>query len=259
MAFNDEYNPDQISGNDHESGFKDENTSNMENKYNEVSAKSKEKIGNFAKTKGKNYVKNKLGLNNNIAKDKAASIAKASGKKITNAISGMAKTALKKASSLALKAGAKIGASALGVLGPFGLFVLGAVIVVGVVAMFTGIITDEEYSRTNQANYQHKDYKDGNTLKSNYANSSGNVFFNKDTKRYELAKGEKPTEANKLYYVYYAIMANQSRWFVEYERTNTKPGDDKAGTKENPYFKPIKRKDEYQKYTFITYRSHRKT
>ena len=248
MAFNDEYRPDD--------GLQDQGTQDLEQSYAETAQKAKDlgrKGVDTAKRHGGNYVKKKLGINSEAAKDKAAGVAKKAGKKMANAAGKAAKSAGKKIGGAVAKFAAKLGAAALKLLAPFALYIIGAIVVVGVVAAAASIIIDEEYSRTNQANYQHVDYTDGNTLIKNYVNSAGNVYFNNETKRYELAKGEAPTEANKLYYVYYAIMANQSRWFVEYERTDTKPGDEGAGTKDNPYFKPIKREDAYTKYTLDGY------
>ena len=248
MAFNDEYRPDD--------GLQDQGTQDLEQSYAETAQKAKDlgrKGVDTAKRHGENYIKKKLGINNAAAKDKAVVVAKKAGKKMANAAGKASKQAGKKIAGAVAKFAAKLGAAALKMLAPFALYIIGAIVVVGVVAAAASIIIDEEYSRTNQANYQHVDYTDGNTLMKNYVNSAGNVYFNKETKRYELAKGEAPTEANKLYYVYYAIMANQSRWFVEYERTDTKPGDPGAGTKENPYFKPIKREDAYTKYTLDGY------
>ena len=248
MAFNDEYRPDD--------GLQDQGTQDLEQSYAETAQKAKDlghKGADTAKRHGGNYIKKKLGINSEAAKDKAASVAKKTGKKMANAAGKAAKSAGKKIGGAVAKFAAKLGAAALKLLAPFALYIIGAIVVVGVVAAAASIIIDEEYSRTNQANYQHVDYTDGNTLMKNYVNSAGNVYFNNETKRYELAKGEAPTEANKLYYVYYAIMANQSRWFVEYERTDTKPGDPGAGTKENPYFKPVKREDAYTKYTLDGY------
>ena len=248
MAFNDEYRPDD--------GLQDQGTQDLEQSYAETAQKAKDlgrKGVDTAKRHGGNYIKKKLGINSEAAKDKAAGVAKKAGKKMANAAGKAAKSAGKKIGGAVAKFAAKLGAAALKLLAPFALYIIGAIVVVGVVAAAASIIIDEEYSRTNQANYQHVDYTDGNTLMKNYVNSAGNVYFNNETKRYELAKGEAPTEANKLYYVYYAIMANQSRWFVEYERTDTKPGDEGAGTKENPYFKPIKREDAYTKYTLDGY------
>ena len=248
MAFNDEYRPDD--------GLQDQGTQDLEQSYAETAQKAKglgRKGVDTAKRHGENYIKKKLGINNGAAKDKAVGVAKKAGKKMANAAGKATKQAGKKIAGAVAKFAAKLGASALKLLAPFALYIIGAIVVVGVVAAAASIIIDEEYSRTNQANYQHVDYTDGNTLMKNYVNSAGNVYFNKETKRYELAKGEAPTEANKLYYVYYAIMANQSRWFVEYERTETKPGDPGAGTKENPYFKPIQREDAYTKYTLDGY------
>ena len=248
MAFNDEYRPDD--------GLQDQGTQDLEQSYAETAQKAKDlgrKGVDTAKRHGGNYIKKKLGINSEAAKDKAAGVAKKAGKKMANAAGKAAKSAGKKIGGAVAKFAAKLGAAALKLLAPFALYIIGAIVVVGVVAAAASIIIDEEYSRINQANYQHVDYTDGNTLMKNYVNSAGNVYFNKETKRYELAKGEAPTEANKLYYVYYAIMANQSRWFVEYERTETKPGDPGAGTKENPYFKPIKREDAYTKYTLDGY------
>lgn len=248
MAFNDEYRPDD--------GLQDQGTQDLEQSYAETAQKAKDlgrKGVDTAKRHGGNYVKKKLGINSEAAKDKAAGVAKKAGKKMANAAGKAAKSAGKKMGGAVAKFAAKLGAAALKLLAPFALYIIGAIVVVGVVAAAASIIIDEEYSRINQANYQHVDYTDGNTLMKNYVNSAGNVYFNNETKRYELAKGEAPTEANKLYYVYYAIMANQSRWFVEYERTDTKPGDEGAGTKENPYFKPIKREDAYTKYTLDGY------
>ena len=248
MAFNDEYRPDD--------GLQDQGTQDLEQSYAETAQNAKDlgrKGVDTAKRHGENYIKKKLGINNAAAKDKAVGVAKKAGKKMANAAGKASKQAGKKMAGAVAKFAAKLGAAALKLLAPFALYIIGAIVVVGVVAAAAAIIIDEEYSRTNQANYQHVDYTDGNTLMKNYVNSAGNVYFNKETKRYELAKGEAPTEANKLYYVYYAIMANQSRWFVEYERTETKPGDPGAGTKENPYFKPIKREDAYTKYTLDGY------
>ena len=248
MSFNDEYRPND--------GLRDEGTGSLQQSYEETADKAKvgaRKIGNKTKEHGTNYVKKKLGVNNDAAKNKAVSIARKTGKRLTNAAAKGTKAAAKKVATAMGKLAAKVGAAALKVLAPFALYIIAALIVVGIVAAAAAIIIDEEYSRTNQANYQHVSYTDGNKLMANYVSSAGNVFFNKETKRYELAKGQAPTEANKLYYVYYAIMVNQSRWFVEYERTDTKPGDDKAGTSENPYFKPIKRDDAYTKYTLDGY------
>lgn len=248
MAFNDEYRPDD--------GLQNQGAQDLEQSYAETAQKAKDlgrKGVDTAKRQGGNYIKKKLGINNEVAKDKAVGVAKKAGKKMANTAGKAAKQAGKKIAGAVAKFAAKLSAAALKLLAPFALYIIGAIVVVGVVAAAASIIIDEEYSRTNQANYQHVDYTDGNTLMKNYVNSAGNVYFNKETKRYELAKGEAPTEANKLYYVYYAIMANQSRWFVEYERTETKPGDPGAGTKENPYFKPIKRDDAYTKYTLDGY------
>lgn len=248
MAFNDEYRPDD--------GLQDQGTQDLEQSYAETAQKAKglgRKGVDTAKRHGDNYIKKKLGINSEAAKDKAAGVAKKAGKKMANAAGKAAKSAGKKIGGAVAKFASKLSAAALKLLAPFALYIIGAIVVVGVVAAAASIIIDEEYSRTNQANYQHVDYTDGNTLMKNYVNSAGNVYFNNETKRYELAKGEAPTEANKLYYVYYAIMANQSRWFVEYERTDTKPGDEGAGTKDNPYFKPIKREDAYTKYTLDGY------
>ena len=134
-------------------------------------------------------------------------------------------------------------------------WIAGGIVVVAGVSFAAGVILDNEASRTNEANYQHASVKDVNHVSKNgiELTDSNNVFFNKATKRYELGKGRAPTQANKLYYVYYAVMSQQSRWFVEFERTSTKPGDPDAGTEKNPYWKPIKREGDYAKYTLDGY------
>lgn len=248
MGFNEEVQSDET--------LRDQNTEQMTAQMDQATETAKAKVqqaGNLAKKHGGNYIKKKLGINSDAAKNKAVGVARKAGRRLSQSAGKVAKQAGKKVASVMGKFAAKVGATALKLLAPFALYILGAIVVVGLVAAAASIITDEEFSRTNTANYQHVDYTDGNTLMKNHINAAGNVFFNKETKRYELAKGEAPTEANKLYYVYYAIMANQSRWFVEYERTDTKPGDPDAGTRKNPYFKPIKRKADYTKYTIDGY------
>ena len=134
-------------------------------------------------------------------------------------------------------------------------FVAIGVALVALIVYASGVILDNEASRTNEGNYQHQSVKDVNHTSKNgiELTDSNNVFFNKDTKRYELGKGRTPTQANKLYYVYYAVMSQQSRWFVEFERTDAKPGDPDAGTEKNPYWKPIKREGDASKYTLDGY------
>ena len=188
MAFNDEYRPDD--------GLQDQGTQDLEQSYAETAQKAKDlgrKGVDTAKRHGGNYIKKKLGINSEAAKDKAAGVAKKAGKKMANAAGKAAKSAGKKIGGAVAKFAAKLGAAALKLLAPFALYIIGAIVVVGVVAAAASIIIDEEYSRTNQANYQHVDYTDGNTLMKNYVNSAGNVYFNNETKRYELAKGEAPT------------------------------------------------------------------
>lgn len=241
MSFNDEL------GQEH----RDQATLEQEQTQRQATEKLKG-VGNKTRQHGTNYVKKKLGLDSGV-KNKTTKAATNTGRKVAQITGQAAKKAARAAGQFIVKIGGKLGASALGVLAPFGAYIAAAIVVVGAVSIATSIITDEEYSRTNTANYQHVKYTDGNTLMQNYTSGNGNVYFNPDTKRYELAKGKAPTEANKLYYVYYAIMANQSRWFVEYERTGTKPGDPGAGTKSNPYFKPLKRDNAYTKYTLDGY------
>lgn len=80
MAFNDEYRPDD--------GLQDQGTQDLEQSYAETAQKAKtsgRKGVDTAKRHGGNYVKKKLGINSEAAKDKAAGVAKKAGKKMANA------------------------------------------------------------------------------------------------------------------------------------------------------------------------------
>lgn len=132
-------------------------------------------------------------------------------------------------------------------------------VIVAIVTFFSGITVDNEFSRTNTANYQHLTVVDGNTIMTNSVSTEGNVKFNPVTKQYELAASKLPTKANRLYFIYYAVMAQQSRWYVSYQRNylvNAQTGKKemvlpgkkyvvnnksyKAGSTKAPYLTPIK-------------------
>lgn len=137
------------------------------------------------------------------------------------------------------------------IISQFGWALLAMFIVIVVVSFFSGLVINREYSRTADASYQQIHTTDTNTVMTNNIASQGNVFFNPDTHRYELGKNKAPTEANKLYYMYYAVMSEESRWYVLYERDFHKyqPGqngtidsgneDKGAGTENEPYWKPM--------------------
>ena len=140
------------------------------------------------------------------------------------------------------------------VAGPYIIAAVGGFTGIALAAQFAGVVVDNEYSRNSDANYQHSDKDEGNKVMNTNVGSKGNVYYNPENKRYEFVREKMPTEANKLYYVYYAVMANQSRWFVNYEKQEgLVPGKDGAGTKDNPYFKPVKAPNDKVKYTLDGY------
>lgn len=161
-----------------------------------------------------------------------------------------------------------IGKFILGLLHTFGIWLLVCFAIVALASWFAGLITDVEFSRTNTANYQHMTVVDGNTVMRNSVSTEGNIKFNPATKQYELAASKLPTKANRLYFIYYAVMAQQSRWYVTYQRnylvnakTNKRemvlPGNKylvdnkqyKAGSNQAPYLKPIKFNGDETQYT----------
>ena len=134
------------------------------------------------------------------------------------AMKSVSKKARKMAGKVAANFAKKIAASLLTTIGPYLIGGLAAIGGIAAIAYFAGLVIDNEFSRVNEANYNHKSTADLNSVMNNQMGSKGNVFFNSKTGRYELAKGKQPTQSNKLQYVYYAVMSNQSKWFVTYQR-----------------------------------------
>lgn len=236
-----------INGFDDDS-LQNEASQNLEDQYKQVGQKTK----NTVKEHSKKYLKNKLGLN--TPKEQAANATKKATKVLTNKAKKATKGITKKmtrAMARALMQFAKLLASflikAVMALGWWG---LAAFAVVAVVAVIAGLVVDNEYSRTNDSSLQHLSVTDANTVMENGLSSNGNVYFNTQTKRYELAKGKMPTQSNRLYYIYYAVMAQQSRWFVQYKAS----GDPQAnGTAEHPYVNKVAVTGDNKKYTMDGY------
>lgn len=222
-------------------------TSSQNNKdvaTSEIEKSQKEQF-NQAKNYSKKFA-NKLNKNNNL-QGKALDKIGGATKKATQAVSTSAK-------NIAKGVGKHLGSSMVKVAGPYIIAAIGSFTTIALASQFAGVVVDNEYSRNTDANYQHRDKDEGNKVMNTNVGSQGNVYYNPENKRYEFVRGKMPTETNKLYYVYYAVMSNQSRWFVNYEKQEgLVPGKDGAGTKDNPYFKPVKVKDDKAKYTIDGY------
>lgn len=204
---------------------------------------------NSAKNGGAKIVNRMRGKNSPTggAGKKASELAGKATKKVTQATS----KAIKKVGG---QVAGKLGGAMIKVAGPYIIAAVGGFTGIALAAQFAGVVVDNEYSRNSDANYQHSDKDEGNKVMNTNVGSKGNVYYNPENKRYEFVRGKMPTEANKLYYVYYAVMANQSRWFVNYEKQEgLVPGKDGAGTKDNPYFKPVKAPNDKVKYTLDGY------
>ena len=211
---------------------------------NEIEKAQKEQF-NQAKNYGKKFA-NKLNNKNNL-QGKALDKIGGATKKATKAVSTSAK-------KMAKGVGKHLGSSMVKVAGPYIIAAIGGFTTIALASQFAGVVVDNEYSRNTDANYQHRDKDESNKVMNTNVGSQGNVYYNPENKRYEFVRGKMPTETNKLYYVYYAVMSNQSRWFVNYEKQEgLVPGKDGAGTKDNPYFKPVKVKDDKAKYTIDGY------
>ena len=210
--------------------------------------------------KAKN-IKNKFTSLGSKAKKKTKKLGGKVGSKATKQLVKAVKPVFKLLLSI-------IGKFLLAMLHTFGILFLAIAGIVAVVAIFAGWVGDIEFSRTNTANYQHLTVVDGNTVMRNSVSTEGNIKFNPATKQYELAASKLPTKANRLYFIYYAVMAQQSRWYVTYQRNylvNAKtnknemvlPGNKylvdgkeyKAGSTEAPYLKPIKFNGDETQYT----------
>ena len=117
-------------------------------------------------------------------------------KAIKNKAGAAMKSVSKKARKMAGKVSAnfakKISASLLTTIGPYLIGGLSAIGGIAAVAYFAGLVIDNEFSRVNEANYNHKSTADLNSVMNNQMGSKGNVFFNSKTGRYELAKGKQP-------------------------------------------------------------------
>ena len=242
---------------DQQSRAIEDSAQQMGDKAKELGSKATDRI----KSKSSEHIKKQLGVDKklNQIKGKGTQTLKKgttkAGKAATKGAKSATKAVSKSMKKIASKFGKQFAKAALKAALPYIGWIAGGIVVVAGVSFAAGVILDNEASRTNEANYQHASVKDVNHVSKNgiELTDSNNVFFNKATKRYELGKGRAPTQANKLYYVYYAVMSQQSRWFVEFERTSTKPGDPDAGTEKNPYWKPIKREGDYAKYTLDGY------
>lgn len=145
-------------------------------------------------------------------------------KKIGGKIGGLASKGAKAFGKVAGKAAAAVGKALMSAIAALLPILKSILLVVGLgilllymVTFFAAFMNDMESSRFNEASYSHYQLADTNKLMDSHLASNGNIFFNPHSQRYELAKGEQPTEANKLYYLYYAVMAAQSRWFVNFE------------------------------------------
>ena len=243
------------------SSARDEQAQGIEQSASSAANNTIRKTKELSNSKAGKALRKQLGVDNKLdqmkkqAKQKAGATAKKATKKAGQVAGKATKKVAGKAAQLAGKAAAKLGASAIAAAGPYALGILGAFILVGGVTYAAGIIIDNESSRTNEASYQHKDTGEVNRVSSNGVDltDDGNVFYNPKTKRYEMGKGRLPTQSNRLYYVYYAVMSQQSRWFVEFERTDVTPDTPGAGSDEKPYWKRIKRTGEYEKYTLDGY------
>lgn len=242
-------------------GQQDIQSQGIEQSAQEATDNIKDKVS----SKGQEVLRKQLGIDTKLnsiqaqAKDRlgdaAKKGAKAVGKKAATAGKQVGKQVGKAATRAAAQVGKQLAAAAVKAAIPFAGWIVGGIAVLGVVSYGAALVIDNEASRTNEANYQHKNVEDVNRVSKNGVDLTDekNVYFNPQTKRYELGKGRMPTQANKLYYVYYAVMSQQSRWFVEMERTGTRPGDPDAGTEKNPYWKPVKREGDYSKYTLDGY------
>lgn len=237
--------PNNINGFDEDS-LQNEAATDLENTYTQ-SAKN---VGNQSAKFGKKALHKKLGIQSRPLEKKGV---KAS-QKIRNTAAKTTKNITRKAGKMVSNFSAKffkaLGQQFLKLLLSLGWKVLAAIAVVATIAGFAGVIIDNEFSRTNDANYQHLTTTDGNKVMENSLSSQGNVFYNTETKRFELGKGKTPTQANRLYYIYYAVMAEQSRWFVQYAPTGDSNAD---GSKEHPYFSKVKVDSAHAKYSLDGY------
>ena len=245
-------------------GTQDEQSRAIENSAQQMGDKAREYGGRATdklKEHAGNKIKKQLGVDKKLdqIKSKGASSLKngttKAGKAAAKGTKAVTKTVGQGAKRVIGQFGKQFAKAAVKAALPYVGWIAGGIVIVAGVSFAAGVILDNEASRTNEANYQHASSKDVNRVSKNgiELTDSNNVFFNKATKRYELGKGRTPTQANKLYYVYYAVMSQQSRWFVEFERTGTKPGDTDAGTEKNPYWKAVKREGDYSKYTLDGY------
>lgn len=176
-------------------------------------------------------VRNTTGGNNTRT---AGQVIKSGGKAVTSGLKAVGRVG-----GVAARAGLQAASSAIAAIIPSLPLILGAIAsILGVtllIALITGSIVDNEFSRTNTANYYHMDVEETNNLLNSQLHANGNVFFNRATGRYELARGKMPTSGNKLYFAYYAAMSKNSQWFVEYE-VNPDFDLDKPPSDENPYY-----------------------
>lgn len=250
--------------NDEVGSVRDEQAQGIENSASNAAHKTidqTKKITEKARSQQAQALRKQLGIDNKLssmkqkAGQKAGGVAKKGAKKAGQVAGKAAKAGAKMAAKAVAGAATKLAGAAMGVGLPYILGFAGAVIVVSGVSYAAAIIIDNESSRTNEANYQHQDAGSVNRVSSNGVDltDDGNVFYNPKTKRYEMGKGRLPTQSNRLYYVYYAVMSQQSRWFVEFERTDVTPDTPGAGSDDKPYWKKIKRTGDVEKYTLDGY------
>lgn len=228
--------------------LQNEASQNLEDQYKQVGQKTKDTI----KEPSKKYLKKKLGLN--TPKDKAANATKKATKIVTNKAKKATKGVTKKITQLMTRAlmqfGRLLASFLIKAVMALGWWGIAAFAIVAFVAAMAGLVVDNEYSRTNDASLQHLNVTDSNSVMENGLSSNGNVYFNTQTKRYELAKGKMPTQANRLYYIYYAVMAQQSRWFVQYKASDDPQAN---GTAEHPYVNKVAVTGDNKKYTMDGY------
>ena len=260
-----EENKQSLEGfNDEVGSVRDEQAQGIENSASNAAHKTidqTKKLTEKVRGQQSQALRKQLGVDQKLnsmkqkAGQKAGSVAKKGAKKAGQVAGKAAKAGAKIAAKAVSGAATKLTGAALGVGLPYVLGAIGAFVFVGGVAYAAAIIIDNESSRTNEANYQHQDSGSVNRVSSNGVDltDDGNVFYNPKTKRYEMGKGRLPTQSNRLYYVYYAVMSQQSRWFVEFERTDVTPDTPGAGSDDKPYWKKVKRTGDIEKYTLDGY------
>ena len=260
-----EENKQSLEGfNDEVGSVRDEQAQGIENSASNAAHKTidqTKKLTEKVRGQQSQALRKQLGVDQKLnsmkqkAGQKVGDVAKKGAKKAGQVAGKAAKAGAKIAAKAVSGAATKLAGAALGVGLPYVLGAIGAFVFVGGVAYAAAIIIDNESSRTNEANYQHQDSGSVNRVSSNGVDltDDGNVFYNPKTKRYEMGKGRLPTQSNRLYYVYYAVMSQQSRWFVEFERTDVTPDTPGAGSDDKPYWKKVKRTGDIEKYTLDGY------